>query len=348
MRKIKLGFLGCGFMGQLAHMVNYSALDSCEIIGVTDVKQKQAAAVAAAYGIPKVYADAAELLADPEVEAVIAPQPFDNHVNIVCGVLDAGKHVLTEKPLCIYPQNGKALVERAKKNGKIHMVANHKRSDPAAEYAVKVINSWKRSGEMGAMKYVRITMPPGDWVGGATGVRRPIMSDEANAKYTPEPIPTGFDPALVGDYISFVNYYIHQVNMMRFLLGEEYRLTFADKSGVLLAVESVSGVCGTIEMATYTTSDSWQEAAMVCFEKGYVNINFPAPLASQQAGKVTVFADNGGGGVYTSPELPNVCAMRNQAANFIKAVNGEIPAPNPSSEALKDLEFAIDYILYNK
>ena len=357
MQKVKLGFLGCGFMGQLAHMINYSALDSCEIVAVTDVKQRQSAMVAEAYGIPKVYAGAGEMLADPAIDAVVAAQPFDNHVNVVRDVLNAGKHILTEKPLCVYPQNGKALVECAEKNNKIHMVANHKRSDLAIEYTHKLIQSWKQSGEMGKMRYIRITMPPGDWVAGAVGNRKPILSDEPNVEYVHEPIPAGFDPKLSKDYISFVNYYIHQVNMMRFLLGEDYKLTFADKSGVLLVTESFSGVGGIIEMAPYNTTDSWQESLIVCFEKGYIQVDLPAPLASQQAGKVTVFTDNGGGGnggagngsggIYSSPALPNVSAMRNQAINFIKAINGEIDPPCPSAEALKDLEFAVEYIQFN-
>jgi len=346
MSKVKLGFLGCGFMGQLAHLQNYAMLDNCEIIGVTDVKQKQAESVAAAYSVPKVYTSAAEMLADPQIEAVVASQPFNNHVNIVCEVLNAGKHILTEKPLCCFAENGKSLVECAAINKKIHMIANHKRSDPAIEYAMAVIKKWKDSGEMGKMKYIRLTMPPGDWIGGATGANKPIGTDEPNAAFTPEATPDGIDQETAKRHISFVNYYIHQVNLMRYLLGEDYKLSFADKSGVLLATESVSGITGIIEMAPYSTSDSWQESAMVCFDKGYVFIKMFAPLASQRAGEVTVFTDNGGGGVFTSPALPNISAMRNQAVNFIKAVNGDIEPPCSSAEALKDLEFASAYISF--
>ncbi|MHC1695241.1 MAG: hypothetical protein AB9835_08210 [Eubacteriales bacterium] len=116
---------------------------------------------------------------------------------------------------------------------------------------------------------------------------------------------------------------------------------------MLLTVQSKSGVCGIIEMASYSTSDDWQEEAMVCFERGWVKVGLPAPLASQQAGKVTVFTDNGAG-VFTSPRLPNVHAMKNQASNFIKAIKGEKNAPCLSSEAVKDLDFAMDYVNFMK
>jgi predicted dehydrogenase len=344
MDKVKLGFIGAGFMGQIAHLQNYAMLEDCEVVGITDVKLEQANKVAAAYFMPKVYKDAAEMLADPQIDAIVASQPFDNHVNLVPDILNAGKHILTEKPLCCFAENGKSLVELAEKNNKIHMIANHKRSDLAVGYAMNTIKKWNASGEMGKMKYIRLTMPPGDWISGATGVNKPISTDENYASYTPEAPPPGIDEATAARHIDFVNYYIHQVNLMQYLLGEDYKLSFADKSGVLLATESVSGITGIIEMSTYSTSDSWQESAMICYDKGYIFIKMFAPLVSQRAGEVEVFTDNGNGGLYTSPVLPNVSAMRNQAMNFIKAIRGEIKPPCSSEDALKDLEFAASYI----
>jgi len=344
--KVKLGFLGCGFMGQLAHMDNYAKLGDCEIVALTDNKRNQAELVAARYAIPTVYTDYCEMLADPAIDAIVAAQPFTNHTNVVEDVLRAGKHLLTEKPLCVYADNGRALVESAAETGKIHMVGYHKRSDPAIEYALGVIRGWKASGEMGKMTYVRIVMPPGDWIGGAGGA---IFTDEAAEPFREEPRPDGIDEKTHREYVSFVNYYIHQVNMLRYLFGEDYKLTFADRSGVLLAVESERGVTGVIEMATFLTSDDWQEEALVCFEKGWVKVELPAPLASQQAGRVNVFTDNTkSGGVLTCPRMPNRSAMRNQAMNFVKAVSGAGKPPCESREALKDLQIAMDYIQYMK
>ena len=345
MSKVKVGFIGCGFMGQLAHLQNYVVLDTCEVVAVCDKKIKQAEMVAARYGIPKVYSDYHDLLADPEIEAVVAAQYFANHVNLVPDILRAKKHLLTEKPLCIHPENGKKLAKIAEEQNLIHMVAYHKRSDPASEYAVDLIQKWKASGEMGKMKYVRITMPPGDWVGGAKGA---VFSDEKTEPIENEaPLP-GIDGETQEKIILFVNYYIHQVNYMRNLLGEDYKLSFVDKSSVIMAVESASGVCGIIEMEPYGTTDDWQERALIAFEKGWIDVQLPAPLAAQQAGRVTVFTNDEQTGVFTSPRLPNVSAMRNQAANFIDAVSGVKKAPCVSAEAVKDLEVAMDYIRFTK
>ena len=87
---------------------------------------------------------------------------------------------------------------------------------------------------------------------------------------------------------------------------------------------------------------------MVTFERGWIKIELPAPLAAQQAGRVTVFENNKPQGVYISPQLPNICAMRNQAERFIKAVRGVQAAPCVSSVAVRDLAFSVDYINYVK
>ena len=147
-------------------------------------------------------------------------------------------------------------------------------------------------------------------------------------------------------YSSFVNYYIHQVNLMRYLLGEPYQVTYADPSGVLLAGQSESGVACTIEMTPYRTSVDWQESALVCFQRGYINIDLPAPLASNRPGRVEILRDPGNGVTPETvvPQLPWIHAMRQQAINFLSAIKGEADPPCQAEEALEDLKVAREYI----
>ena len=156
----------------------------------------------------------------------------------------------------------------------------------------------------------------------------------------------GKDEATQRDYSSFVNYYIHQVNLMRYLLGEDYQVSYADPSGVLLAVQSASGIAGTIEMSPYRTSIDWQEEALIAFERGYVKLELPAPLARNRPGTVTLLRDPGEGKVPETvvPQLPWIHAMRQQALHFVRAVRGEAVPLSETAEGLKDLQVARDYI----
>jgi len=338
MKKIKLGFIGAGHMGQLAHLLNYVNLQEyCEVAAICDVKIKQATKLANRYDIQKVTADYRELLADPEIDAIVCVQAFENHVNLVPDILRSGKPVLTEKPLCVFPSNGEMLANLACENGVMHMVGYHKRSDPATEHAMKIIEEWKQSGEMGKMTYIRLSMPPGDYRKDAD---MPYSSGEPAPHIPPEPDPKGVTEEERHRMIWFVNYYIHQVNLIRHLLGEDYQLTYADKH--FFSAVSDSGVNCILEIEPFTTSMDWQEHALVCFEHGWVRIDLTAPLATQLASTVTVFNDKTNS--ICHPVLPNICAMRNQAKNFLLAVAGEKPAPCQSAEAVKDLQIAEDYI----
>jgi predicted dehydrogenase len=154
------------------------------------------------------------------------------------------------------------------------------------------------------------------------------------------------DEATFQRYTAFVNYYIHQVNLMRHLLGEPYEVTYAEPSGVLLTGQSASGVACAIEMSPYRTTVDWQESALVCFERGYVRLELPAPLASNRPGRVEFFRDPGEGSPPETvvPQLPWVHAMRQQAMNFIAAIRGESEPPCQAQEALEDLRLAQAYI----
>jgi predicted dehydrogenase len=224
------------------------------------------------------------------------------------------------------------------------MVGYHKRSDPASAYAQKLARELQESGELGKLKYVRILMPAGDWIAG--GFCDLVMTDEVRPEMPRDAAPNDMDAEGFKLYTAFVNYYIHQVNLMRFLLGEPYKVTFADRSGVLFVGESQSGVCCTIEMSPYQTTVGWEESALIAFEHGYIKLSLPAPLTSNRAGTVEVYKDPGKEATPTriEPTLPWIHAMRAQANNFLKAVRGEAPPPCAAPEALEDLKIARDYL----
>ena len=343
MKRLKIAFAGVGFMGQRAHLRNYHELvEFCDVVALADLREDQANNVAARYNIPKVYPTIADMFKNEEIDAVVASQPYSNHINVIPEVLNAGYPVFSEKPIAISVESGQMLADLAKKKNKLYMVGYHKRSDPAMEYAKKLIEQYKKSGELGQFRYVRATMPPGDWVnGGSAG----YIGSNYNVPELPlEGKPDYFTQDVYDAYNAFVNYYIHQVNAVRFLLNEDYKITYAEKSGVLLAGESDSGVCCTIEMEPYSSSMDWQESYFISFSRGYIKVELPAPLASQQAGKVTVFTDIDGEPKFFQPVMPCIHAMRNQAMNFMAAVRGDKPAPCEAAEAVKDLRIARDYI----
>ena len=343
-RKVRLGFVGVGNMGQAAHLRNYATLAACEVVAIAELRPRLAQAVAQRYGVPRVYQQPEDMLAQEQLDGLVASQPFERHGQVIPPLYAARIPVFTEKPLAASVEVGEALVAALRAGGSWHMVGYHKRSDPATIYARQEIARLKQSKELGTLRYVRIIMPAGDWIAG--GFTDLIRSDEPVPTLPTDPPPRAMDATTYKQYVAFVNYYIHQVNLMRHLLGEPYQVTYADPSGVLLAVQSQSGVAGVIEMSPYQTTLDWQESALVAFEHGYVKLELPAPLALNRPGRVEILRDPGGDAPpqVTTPQLPWIHAMCQQAMNFVRAIQGEMKPPCEAAEALEDLRVAREYL----
>ena len=190
MGKARIGFVGTGFMGQCAHLQNYAQLpDECEVTALAEVRPELGRKVAARYGIANVYANHSQMLEQEELDGIVASQPFWRHGVLLPDLFRAGVPVFTEKPLSCSVEAGEAIVKALQSSSSRYYVGYHKRSDPASLYARREIERLVESGELGALRYVRIIMPAGDWVAGGN---RPLVSTE-------EPSPQGERDPLPAD-----------------------------------------------------------------------------------------------------------------------------------------------------
>ena len=343
--RVRLGFVGVGNMGQAAHLRNFAMVPNCEVVAIADIRTDHAHAVAHKWNVPHVYADDQQMMHHhADIDALVVIQPFTRHGSLIPRLLAYGKPILTEKPIAGSIAQGEAIVAAMHRHHTWMMVGYHKRSDPATMHAKAHITRLVETKELGNMTYIRILMPAGDWI--ANGFNQNVWSAAPEAALAEDPPAADMDAPTNAAYWEFVNYYIHQVNLMRHLLGEDWRATYAAPSGHLLVGESVSGVTCSIEMSPYHTTVDWQESALVCFERGWVKLELPAPLAFNRPGRVEIMRDPGNGAQPTteSPHLPWVHAMWQQAQHFVDAVAGHRAPVCTAEEALADIVLARDYI----
>jgi len=341
--KVKIGFIGAGYMGQIAHIANYATLPDVELVALAEGREKTAKAVARRYGIREVYPNHKEMLEKAELDAVVAIMHFNLHHAVVPDVLERGLPLLTEKPICVCSETGERLVKRAEEKGIVYQVGYMKRCDPGTRFVKEKIAEWKRSKEFGSLNYLRVTMPPGDWI---FEMDPPInMKDKAfYDNETPEEPPTWMTKKQAKIYMEFINYYIHQVNLTRYLLNEDYSVEYVDATGKILVARSDSNIPIVLEMATYEVANEWHEFYEVFFEKGKIRLSLPAPLARQHAGEVEIYKNRGKDSIYERPVISQKWSMLEQARSFVEAVkNGKKPI-SPASDAVKDLKVAEDYI----
>jgi predicted dehydrogenase len=131
---VRIGVVGGGLVSQVAHLPVLRALDErYHIAALADPSARVRGALAARYGIPEVFAAHEEMLERARLDAVLVCSPSGTHAEVVLDALDAGLHVLAEKPLCLTQQDAAAIVERARQTGRVVQVGYMKRFDPAYE-----------------------------------------------------------------------------------------------------------------------------------------------------------------------------------------------------------------------
>ncbi|MHB8994878.1 MAG: Gfo/Idh/MocA family protein [Armatimonadota bacterium] len=108
MSKMGFGVIGCGRISE-NHLQGLSKLPAAQLVCTADVNLEAAQKQAEKYGASKWVADYHELLAVPEVEAVIVCVPTFLHAEIVCAAAAAGKHVLCEKPIAMNLEDAKRM-----------------------------------------------------------------------------------------------------------------------------------------------------------------------------------------------------------------------------------------------
>jgi predicted dehydrogenase len=306
MAKVRIGFVGAGFMGQLAHIRSYALLrDECELVALAEPRHKTAEQVAARYGIPRVYRDHRELVESEQLDGIVAPQRYRYHAALLPELYPNVSHLFTEKPLALGASEGDRLATLARDSGCIHMLGYHRRSDPATREAKCRVDAWKETGEMGALRYVRICYSDGDWTANA-GARLIDVGEEAT------PVPAEDFPEFADDedvrwaLAVGVDTLVHPLNLIRHFLGERYHLVFVHASGRLLVFESDSGIPITIEVTPYRLAVGFDEEMLIAFDRGYLRLR-PAPsLAINRAGTLDVYREqqNGAPPELSSPQLP--------------------------------------------
>lgn len=133
-----IGIIGCGKIAQVRHIPEYAAHPQAKLWGYYDLNQDRAKELAEQYG-GKVYPSWRDLLADPDIDAVSVCAANNAHAEITIAALDAGKHVLCEKPMATTLEECEAMVAAAQKSGKYLMIGHNQRLAKAHARARKLV-----------------------------------------------------------------------------------------------------------------------------------------------------------------------------------------------------------------
>ncbi|MDI3311158.1 MAG: Gfo/Idh/MocA family oxidoreductase, partial [Thermoanaerobacterium sp.] len=138
--KIRVGIIGCGGIANGKHMPSLSKLDNVEMVAFCDVNEEKALKAAKDYGVDgaKTYNDYRKLLEDKSIDVVHVCTPNKSHSDITVDALEAGKHVMCEKPMAKTANDAKRMLDAAKRTGKKLTIGYQNRFRPDSQYLHKL------------------------------------------------------------------------------------------------------------------------------------------------------------------------------------------------------------------
>jgi predicted dehydrogenase len=146
-RTPRIAVIGAGYWG-VNHVRNYSELGA--LAAVCDTNKASLDQMAARYPGMRIESDLDRLLADESIDGVVVATPAETHYSLATRAIDAGKHLLVEKPLALDVDEGQRMVDFAESRSVILMVGHLLEYHPAVLRLAELI----RSGDLGQLRYI--------------------------------------------------------------------------------------------------------------------------------------------------------------------------------------------------
>ncbi|MFJ7933297.1 Gfo/Idh/MocA family protein [Sporosarcina sp. NPDC096371] len=270
MKKLRVGVIGAGSLSE-SHLGAYQQNPNVELVAICDLIEERAKAKAETYNIGHVYTDYHEMLKNPELDAISIVTWNNSHKEISVAALDAGKHVLCEKPLCMNHEEAleiKAATERSDKKFMVGYVRRH------ASNAV-ILKDFIDKGTLGDIYYAKASIlrrlgNPGGW-----------FSDKSRSGGGP-----------------LIDIGVHVIDLSWYLMGRPKVKSVSANTYSKLGNRSNIKSLSFYKAADYSPENDVEDLAnaLIRFDNGaslMVDVSFALHLKNDQS-SVAVFGDKGG------------------------------------------------------
>lgn len=150
---LNIGIIGCGGIANGKHLPSLEKIDEVNIVAFCDIDIKKAKAAANEYGTreAKVYTDYKELLKDSKIDIIHVCTPNSSHKELTVASLDAGKHVMCEKPMAKSTEEAQEMIDAAKRNNKKLTIGYQNRFRPDSQY----LHNVTERGDLGDIYFAK-------------------------------------------------------------------------------------------------------------------------------------------------------------------------------------------------
>jgi predicted dehydrogenase len=312
---VRFGIAGFGLHAVKRLMPGFAKAKRSRVTALSRRSMAAARDSAAEYKIPLGFDSVAAMAASPEVDAVLVTTPNASHLVDVLAAIDAGKHVLCEKPMAMNADECRQMVEAARRRGVVFGVAHVFRFDES----VLRFRELLKSGKIGKVIFARSEFS--------------FLADPSH------PRKWLYDSAIAGAGPIF-DIGVHCIDTLRFVLNDEVTRVSASaasdersgdvESAASLTLEFSRGTIGTVLVsyrAAYRTPLELVGDSGVIRAEDALNVEHPIEIQLQREGKVVETATVSNQSVYAL-----------QVDAFADAVEGKSRFPIPGEEGWQNQE----------
>lgn len=262
-RRLRIGVLGAGQIAQAAHFESCTKARNADLAAICDIADDLRERMAVTHGVTKTYADYDGMLADRDIDAVIIATADAFHVPASLRALEAGKHVLCEKPVSVSVEEAEHLKRAVYRSGRVFQVGHMKRFDSGLQAAKAFVE-----GEMGEMVAFKAWYCDSTHRYPMTDAVQPVIVASAKAKK-----PSANPKADLRRYY-MLTHGCHLLDTARYLAGEVAAVSarLSERAEILcwfVDVEFASGALGHLDLTVAVRMD-WHEGFQIYGKYGSV------------------------------------------------------------------------------
>jgi predicted dehydrogenase len=262
-RRLRVGVLGAGAIAQAAHFESCAKASNAELAAICDVADDLRERMVVTHGAEKSYDDYDRMLADPDIDAVIIATADAFHVPASIRALEAGKHVLCEKPVGVAVEEAETLRAAVLASGKVLQIGHMKRFDPGLQAARRFI-----AEEMGDLVALKAWYCDSTHRYAMTDAVQPLIVSSSKARKP------GVNPKSDLRRYYMLAHGCHLIDTARYLAGDILAVTarLSERGGMFcwfVDVEFASGALGHLDLTVAVRMD-WHEGFQIYGQNGSV------------------------------------------------------------------------------
>ena len=336
MKKIvKIGWIGAGFVGQVAHLNSFASIKKVKIVGLSELRTKLGKIACERLRIPKFYNNYIDLLSQNEIDAVVAIVNRKHTAHLAENILRRGFNLFTEKPMAATFSQAKKLYNLAKTKRCTYVIGNMRNHDQGIELGKKYLDKFIKNGDLGKIIYFRVyCFAGGDYcnIDGYTPTNEP-RPDKQILPIAPNWIPK----TKKKDFEKFLNYFVHDINLIQHFFKTPQSIcnvNFKNNAGNIIV--DYKSFYGNFEFG-YIDQNKWEEGIDIYFERGSIKIKIPPAFLKNQPAKVEICKAKGNLDSI-SPKTSFSWSFKRQAEKFVSLISKEKTDLSSARDSLQDIK----------